>query len=97
MSRAIGIIIGAKSDGAQEKASGQMAGLEQRPCDWAKGRIHASSSEANTTSPRGPWGPGAQRSGSLLGGDRHHAAWTGTTQSDCYRRAACQRYDSISY
>jgi hypothetical protein len=32
---------------------------------------------------RRPWGSGDQRSGSLLVGDRHHAAGAGTTQSDC--------------
>src|ERR1700730_7875624 len=89
--------MGARNYGAQEKAGGQMASLEQRPRGWAKGRVHASSSETNSTSSYRPWDSGAQKSGSLLGGDRHHAAGTGTTQSDCKGRGAWQRHCSPSY
>src|SRR5271166_1154958 len=71
--------------------------MEQGPGGWAKGRVHASSSETNSTSSYRPWDSGAQKSGSLLGGDRHHAAGTGTAPSDCQRRGACQRHDSLNY
>src|SRR6266849_3797146 len=71
--------------------------MEQGPRGWAKGRVHASSSEANSAHPRRPWGPGTQESGSLLGGDRHHAAGAGTAPSDCQRRGACQWHDSPNY
>src|ERR1700730_2823849 len=71
--------------------------LEQGPRGWAKERVHASSSEANSAHPRRPWGPGTQESGSLLAGDRHHAAGAGTAPSDCQGRGACQRHDSPDY
>src|ERR1700730_12629392 len=71
--------------------------MEQGPGGWAKGCIHASSSEANSTSSFGPWGPGTAESGSLLGGDRHHAAGAGTAQFDCQGRGACQRHYSPNY
>src|SRR5260370_14395747 len=71
--------------------------LEQGPRGWAKGRVHAGSSEANSAHPRRPWGPGTAESGSLLGGDRHHAAGAGTAQSDCQGRGACQWHDSTNY
>jgi hypothetical protein len=48
-----------------------------------KGAFTPAQVETNSTRPRGPWGSGDQRSGSLLVGDRHHAAGAGTTQSDC--------------
>src|SRR5271157_5986483 len=87
--------VGAKSYG--EKASAKTATLEQRHRDRAKGSVHAGSSEANSTCPRGPWGPGAPRSGTLLTGDRHHAAGAGTAQSDRQRRGFGERYDSSNY
>src|ERR1700730_9212286 len=71
--------------------------LEQGPRGWAKGRVHASSSEANSAHPRRPWGPGTAESGSLLAGDRHHAAGAGTAPSDCQGRGACQRHYSLNY
>src|SRR5260370_23685577 len=71
--------------------------LEEGPRGWAKGRVHAGSSEANSAHPRRPWGPGTAESGALLGGDRHHAAGAGTAQSDCQGRGACQRHDSPNY
>jgi Phage integrase family len=74
MPRAIGVIkrFGAKSYG--KKASGKTAALEQGHRDWEKGCVHARSSKANSTRPREPWSPGAQRSGPLCVGDRYHAA-----------------------
>src|ERR1700730_4991523 len=64
-----------------EKAVGQTEAMEQRHCAWAKGRLHARSSEANSTSARASSSQRAQRLGPLLGSHRHHAARAGTTQS----------------
>src|ERR1700730_5302379 len=50
--------------------------------------------KANSAHPCRPWGRGTAESGSLLGGDRHHAAGAGTAQSDCQGRGACQWHDS---
>src|SRR6516164_8729312 len=83
------LVIGAGRHG--EKAAGQAPAVEQGPRGWEKGRVHARSSEANSTGPRGPWGAGAQGPCSVPDSDRHHAAWAGLIQSNCQGRAAAQR------
>jgi hypothetical protein len=81
-------VIGAKSYG--EKAGGQMECLEQRHGAWAKGCVHARSSEASSTRPRASWRPGAQRSGSLLGGESALILQTCRAHIEMSRKSAKQ-------
>src|SRR6516165_890902 len=78
---ATALVIGARRHG--KKTAGQAPAVEQGPRGWEKGRVHASSSEANSAGPPSPWGAGAEGPRPVPGGDRHHAAWTGPIQSDC--------------
>src|SRR6202521_4170442 len=66
---------GTKIDGSEEKDRGQAAGLEQRPANWQKRRLHAGSSETDSKRSQGSWCRRGQGSGSILDGDRYHAAW----------------------
>src|SRR5262249_42603106 len=75
-----------ESNGEKEKKEKGKTALEQRFRDGAKGCSHTGSGKANSTCTCAPWGSSAQRSGTLLGSYRHHAAGAGATQSDRQRR-----------
>src|ERR1700757_4038076 len=61
-------------DGSEEKDRGQTAGLEQRSSGWQKRWLHTGSSETDSGCAQSTWCRRGQRSGSILDGDRYHAA-----------------------
>jgi hypothetical protein len=54
--------------------------------------VHASSSEANSAGPRGPWGAGPQGPRPVPGGGRHLAAWA---DADGKQLAAVLRINAL--